>query len=115
MQILERYFAALRTQDWESLGACLAENVHRTGPYLDVVQGRSAYVAFLARVIPALRSYDLRVSRVRELGGASAVAEISEFADVNGVRKEFPEVLLFDFDADGSILRIDIYIKQPPS
>ena len=71
-------------------------------------------MAFLARVIPTLRSYDLRVKRVRELGGASAVVELSEFAEVDGVRTEFPEVLLFDFDADGSILRIDIYIKQPP-
>jgi predicted ester cyclase len=114
MEILERYFAALLNQDWESLGACVAENVHRTGPYLDVVRGRAAYVAFLARVIPTLRSYDLRVARIRKLDADSAVVELSEFAEVNGVRTEFPEVLLFDFDADGSILRIDIYIKQPP-
>jgi SnoaL-like domain len=114
MQVLDQYFEALRTQDWKSLGACVAENIHRTGPYLDVVRGRPAYVAFLAGVIPTLRNYDLRVSRVRELGGASAVVELSEFADVKGVRTEFPEVLLFDFDEAGSILRIDVYIKQPP-
>ena len=114
MQILDRYFAALGSQDWQSLGACLAEDVHRTGPYLDVVRGRRAYVDFLASVIPKLRSYELRVARVRELGPASAVVELSELAEVNGVRTEFPEVLLFDFDEDGSILRIDIYIKQPP-
>ena len=114
MRVLDQYFEALLTQDWNSLSGCLAESVHRTGPYLDVVRGRSAYVAFLAGVIPALRNYDLRVARVRELQGASAVVELSEFADVNGVRTEFPEVLLFDFDADGSILRIDVYIKQPP-
>jgi hypothetical protein len=115
MQVLDAYFEALRTQDWASLAACLAEDVHRTGPYLDVVRGRRAYVEFLAGVIPTLRNYDLRVQRVRHLGGESAVVELSEIADVGGVRTEFPEVLLFDFDATGSILRVDVYIKQPPA
>jgi len=114
LKVLDQYFEALRAQDWASLGTCLAENVHRTGPYLDVVRGRVAYVAFLAGVIPTLRSYDLRVARVRALGSASAVVELSEFADLNGVRTEFPEVLLFDFDEAGSIQRIDVYIKQAP-
>jgi len=115
MRVLDRYFQALRTQDWESLPACLAEDVHRTGPYLDVVRGRRAYVEFLAGVIPTLEGYDLRVRRTRKLDEGSAVVELSEFADVAGVRTEFPEVLLFDFDAAGAIARVDVYIKQPPT
>jgi hypothetical protein len=116
VRILDAYFEALRTQDWEGLARCLAADVHRTGPYLDVVQGRQAYVDFLSRVIPALKSYELQVSRVREPSPGSAVVELSEFAEVDGVRTEFPEVLLFDFDESGAILRIDVYIKQrlPP-
>ena len=115
MQVLDRYFEALRTRNWESLAGCLAEDVHRTGPYLDVVRGRRAYVAFLAGVIPTLENYELKVRRVRALGSDSAVVELSEIADVAGVRTEFPEVLLFDFDAAGSIRRVDVYLKQPPA
>jgi hypothetical protein len=110
---LDEYFEALRTQDWKRLAGCLAEAVHRTGPYLDVVRGRQAYVDFLAKVIPTLKGYGLEVARVRALAADSAVAELSEFAEVEGVRREFPELILFDFDDAGSIARIDIYIKQP--
>ena len=94
---------------------CLADDVRRTGPYLDVVRGRQAYVEFLAGVIPALRNYELKVFRTREFDGGSALVELSETLDVDGVRTEFPEALLFDFDEEGLILRIDVYIKQPPS
>jgi len=114
VRVLDRYFDALRAQDWESLASCLAEDVHRTGPYLDVVRGRQAYVEFLSRVIPTLRNYELRVRRARRLDADSAVVELSEIVDVSGVRTEFPEVLLFDFDEVGFIARIDIYVKQPP-
>ena len=114
MRALDQYLEALRTQSWESLAACLAEDVYRTGPYLDVVRGRRAYVEFLAKVVPRMKNYGLEVSRVRLLGAASAVVELSEFADVDGERREFPEVLLFDFDAAGAIARVDVYIKQPP-
>jgi uncharacterized protein (TIGR02246 family) len=114
VQVLDRYFDALRTRDWEALAGCLAEDVHRTGPYRDEVRGRQAYVAFLARVIPALQDYELRVARVRRLGPASAVVELSEFATRDGVRTEHPEVLLFDFDDSGRICRVDVYIKPAP-
>jgi hypothetical protein len=115
MRVLDKYFEALRIQDWKSLAACLAEDVERTGPYQDVVRGRQAYVDFLARVIPSLKGYELAVRRVRRLDGGSAVAEISELAEIEGARTETPEVLLFDFDEAGAILRVDIYIKQRPA
>jgi hypothetical protein len=113
VRILEDYFEALRSQDWTLLSECLAENVRRTGPYLDVVEGRKAYLEYLSRVIPKLPNYELRVRRTRELEGGSALAELSEFTDVDGVRTEFPELIVFDFDAAGAISRVDIYLKQP--
>jgi hypothetical protein len=113
MRVLDDYFESLRTQDWARLSKCLAEDVRRTGPYLDDVEGRKAYLEYLSRVIPRLPNYDLRVRRTRELGAGSALVELSEFTDVDGVRTEFPELLTFDFDAAGAIARIDIYIKQP--
>ena len=114
MRVLDRYFEALRTQDWDSLATCLGEGLHRVGPYRDVVKGKDEYVEFLSKVIPTLRNYDLKVTRVRMLDSDSAVVELSEFADVDGVRREFPEVLLVDFDEKGLIVRVDIYIKQLP-
>ena len=113
MRALDDYFEALRTRDWKRLAGCLAEDVQRTGPYLDVLRGRQAYVEFLSRVIPTLPNYELRVRRTRELADGSALVELSEILDVDGVRTEFPELLLFDFDATGAIVRVDIYIKQP--
>ncbi len=113
-QILERYFEALRNQDWKSLATCLADEVHRTGPYLDVVRGRQAYLEFLSGVIPVLRNYELQVFRIREVDGGSALVELRETVDVGGTRREYPEALLFDFDEHGLIVRVDIYIKQPP-
>lgn len=113
MKVLDRYFQALRDHDWVGLGDCLADDVHRTGPYLDVVRGKQAYVRFLSRVVPALPNYALEVSRVRALPDGSALVELSETLDVDGVATAYPEALIFDFDGDGHILRIDIYIKQP--
>ena len=114
MKILDQYFDALRNQDWESLGETLSENVRRTGPYLDVVEGRDRYVAYLGAVIPTLTNYELKVSRVRSFDTGSAVVELSEELDLDGQRRRYPEVLLFDFDTEGRIIRVDIYIKQPP-
>jgi hypothetical protein len=112
--ILDRYFQSLRDHDWEALASCLADDVHRTGPYLDVVEGRQAYVDYLAAVLPTLRNYELRVARIRSLEPGSVVVELTEHLDVDAVTTAFPEVLLFDFDAEGLIQRVDIYIKQPP-
>ena len=112
--VLERYFEALRSHDWVRLAECLADDVHRTGPYLDVVKGKRAYVEFLSRLLPTLPNYALKIARIRKVGEASAIAELTETLDVEGVSREFPEALLFDFDEAGRILRIDIYVKRPP-
>ena len=110
--VLERYFDALRSHDWASLAECLAEDVHRTGPYLDVFRGKQAYVEFLSKKLPTLPNYKLAVARIRMIGESSAVAELEETIDVDGVPKSFPEAIFFDFDADGRILRVDIYVKK---
>ncbi len=113
MRVLDRYFEALRSHDWEKLSGCLSQNVCRTGPYLDVVRGRDAYVKFLRGVLPRLPSYQLEVSRIRRLEDGSALVELSETIDLDGVATEFPEVLLFEFDGEGRIRTIDIYLKDP--
>jgi hypothetical protein len=111
--VLERYFQALRDNDWASLRECVSENVHRTGPYLDVVQGRDAYAEFLAGVVPTLENYELRVHDVTLTETGSAWVRLSETLDVRGVSTEHPEALYFEFDDAGLIGRVDIYLKRP--
>ena len=113
-EILERYFAALCAHDWDALADTLADDVHRTGPFLDVVRGRSAYVAFLADVVPKLANYALDVARIRALEDGTALVELSESMDRDGRRETHPEALLFEFDAAGRIARVDVYIKRVP-
>lgn len=113
-QILGRYFETLRTHDWEGLAECLAEDVHRTGPTLDVVRGRQAYVEFLAGVVPGLPNYRLTVVSIHQIDDCSALALLTETLDVDGVSTEFPEALVFGFDDAGRIRRVDIYIQRPP-
>jgi len=105
----------MRRHDWERLADCLAPDVRRTGPYMDVVEGRAAYAQFLAGVVPTLPNYTLAVHRVRALGPDAAVVELSETLDVKGVATEFPEVLLFELDADGRIRTVDVFVKQVPT
>ncbi len=113
MHKLDRYFEALRSHDWEKLSGCLSQDVRRTGPYLDVVRGRDAYVKFLRRVLPTLPNHQLEVSRTRRLEDGSALVELCETIDVDGVATEFPEALLFEFDGEGRIQTVDIYLKDP--
>jgi uncharacterized protein (TIGR02246 family) len=114
-ETLDRYFESLRAQDWSRLAECLAEDVHRTGPYLDVVEGRDAYVAFLEAVIPTLPNYELRVLRTRALGDAAALVELTETLHVDGARTTVPEALVFDFEASQRIARVAVYIMQAPA
>lgn len=111
MPVLERYFNAMREHDWEALSACLSAGVHRTGPYFDVVEGRDAYTKFLSEIIPSLKNYSLSIRRITALEGNSAMVELSEYIDLAGVSTETREVLLFEFDEEGLIARVDIYIK----
>lgn len=113
-ETLDRYFDALRGQDWPALADCLAADVDRVGPYLDRVTGRAAYVAFLSRVIPTLENYSLSVTRVHEVEARSVWVELTERLDVGGVSTEFPEALFFGFDDEGRIEKVSVYIKQPP-
>jgi hypothetical protein len=112
--VLDRYFDALRTRDRQALAACLAPNVRRTGPYLDVVEGREPYADFLAHTLAKLANYQLWVDRVMEFDDRTSLVLLREVLDVEGVPTAFPEALLFGFDETGLIASVDVYIKQPP-
>lgn len=114
MRALERYLEALGAQDWKRLAGCVADDLERTGPFEDVIRGGPAYVAFLSEIVPKLRGYQLKVSRIRPLADGSAVVELSETVEHDGARSQTRELLLFEFDAAGLIRSVDVYVKRPP-
>ena len=109
--VVERYLEAVSAQDWEALSACLAEDVVRVGPFLDVYTPRGPYLEFLAGLMPSLSGYAMRVDRVL-YGGNVAVAQLSETVELDGDPVETPEALVFDLDDAGRIARIEIYIQR---
>ena len=42
----------------------------------------------------------------------AALVRLSEFVDIRGVRTEIPEALVFEFNSEGAIARVDIYLKR---
>lgn len=113
MDAVDAYLGAIARHDWEALAATLAPDVVRIGPFGDTYEGRDAYVAFLADLMPRLPGYRLEVHRVvRTDGGHVAVAELSETVTVDGTPLETPESLVFDLDATGRIRRVAVYIQR---
>lgn len=90
---------------------CLADDVVRVGPFGDTYEGKDDYVAFLSGLMPTLEGYSMRIGRLMA-DGPFAVAELGETVELGGVRVHTPEALVFDFDAEGRISHISIYIQR---
>jgi uncharacterized protein (TIGR02246 family) len=112
--IVRELLAAMAAHDWTAMGACLADDVVRVGPYGDTYTGRDAYVSFIAALLPTLPDYAMDVQRVTfDTTSSVAVAELSETVTVDGAPLVTPEALVFDLDpASGLIRRIQVFIQQ---
>jgi limonene-1,2-epoxide hydrolase len=111
-EVVERYLAAVVSHDWDALGACVAPDVVRIGPFGDTYRGRADYVAFLAGLMPGLAGYAMRVDRIVAAGPVVSV-ELTETVSMDGAPTDTAESLLFDVGEGGEINRIAIYIRQP--
>ena len=105
-----RFLDRMAHGDWDAMAACVAPDVVRIGPYRDVVRGRDAYRTFLAEVISALEGYRMDVSRIWSDGDCAA-AELAEEMDIDGQRRRTDEAVTFDFDDDGLISRVAVYLQ----
>jgi len=114
---VDHYLAALREQDWDALESTLADGVHRTGPYRDVVEGRRPYREFLDEQVSRLANYELRVHRVDVIGGPAdpgrtVWVRLSESMDTPEGRSRTEEALEFALDTEGKIARVAVFLQK---
>ncbi len=106
---VEQYLACLAARDFAGLAETLAADVHRVGPYGDVVEGRDAYVEFLDSVISSLENYRLDVTRTTPTG-FGVIVELTETVDDRGVDLRTEEVVVFE-TRHGLIAEVHVYIR----
>jgi hypothetical protein len=109
--VVERYLGAIVSHDWDMVGACIADEIIRVGPYGDRFEGRDGYLAYISNTMPKLAGYSMQLNRVTYVGDRLAFAELSETVKLDGKATSTPEVLVFDIGGDGRISRVDIYIQ----
>jgi limonene-1,2-epoxide hydrolase len=111
--VVERYLACLAVHDWDGLAATIAdEDLIREGPYCDVVEGKQPYLKFLRGVFASLRGYRLDVHRISHTTDRLCYVELSETFDIDGVRSECSECLVFEQNPTGLINRVSVFFKQ---
>jgi limonene-1,2-epoxide hydrolase len=107
--VVERYLAGLRANDWVAVAETLAADVERMGPYRDAYTGRDPYMKFLAATIGSLSGYELDIDRIHVDGGIVTV-ELRETVDDGDARLETSEAVMFD-TAAGLITRVAVYLQ----
>ena len=111
---VEQYLEAMNAQDWASLAETISPiSLFRDGPFIDVIEGKDAYVKFLEDIISTLPNYELRVRRISATGDDRFYVELSESFDVGSDRAEYPEICLFETGADGLISYVSVFMKRP--
>ena len=114
MPAVEEYLSALSDRSWDRLATALAdEGLVRNGPFVDVIEGKQAYVEFLRRVCSPFDAYRIDVHRLSRSGDRIVFAEIDEVIDWNGAVNSYPEVLLFELDEQGLIRYVSVFMKRP--
>jgi limonene-1,2-epoxide hydrolase len=114
MGAVEDYLAAMTDRSWERVAASLSDDgLMRNGPFVDVIEGKDAYVEFLRGVCSPFDSYRLDVHRISRSGDRVVFAEIDEVVGREGAVSSFPEVLLFELDDRGLIRFVSVFMKRP--
>ena len=115
VDVVERFLSCMTHHDWHGLGACVADDVVRVGPYGDTYRGRDDYVAFVSGLLPTLAGYEMKVQRVLYTADERVgTAELSETVAVDGRLVVTPESLVFDIDDGGRIVHLAVYIQRQP-
>jgi ketosteroid isomerase-like protein len=112
--IVERFFECLTARDWEELGAVLAPDVERVGPFGDRVVGRRRYLDLLSGVVtPRYRNDVHRVTYASD--GRSAFARVTEHLTYPEQELHLEEAYSFHLDESGVISRVEVFWQTPSS
>ncbi len=111
--VVERYLDAIASHRWDVVGECVADDIVRVGPYGDRFAGRDDYLTYLVDTMPRLAGYAMALHRVTYVSEALAFVELAETVELGGKPMLTDEVLVFAFDDEGRIARVDIFIQTP--
>lgn len=111
--VVEQYLTCLAAHDWDGLADTIAdEGLTREGPFCDLIEGKDHYLAYLRKVLTNLAGHRLEVTRISHVDDRVSYVELTEAFDIDGVRKTWPECLLFEQRDDGLISRVSVFFKQ---
>jgi hypothetical protein len=114
--VIDKYLACMAAHDWDGLAATIADHgLVRDGPVCDRIEGKPRYGDFLRSIISSLRNYELKIQRVSRVSDHVSFVELSESFDVDGVRRQYFECILFERNDEGLISYVSVFIKQPPT
>jgi hypothetical protein len=115
MAVVEDFVKFYNAQEWDKLEGCFdATDFQRTGPFSDVVTGRTEYVAFLRRCVATMSpNYELQVERIVYAPDEKvAVGQFIEHAAHDDM-PDGPEVIVYDLNDEGLIRRMCLYMQRP--
>jgi hypothetical protein len=114
MAVVEDFVTFYAARDWDRLATCFSPTgFRRVGPYGDVIASSQGYLDFLRRVVPTLKEgYALMPEHIA-YAGDTAIAELVEHLEIDGVMKDLPEAIVFRLDDEGLITSMHLYLQQP--
>lgn len=117
---LDAFLRALPARDWAAMAATLSPTVRRHGiedsAERDAVEGRDAYLRWLAGFADPLHEYSWTIGRVLvdpEARSAVVVATTRYRAKPEDVPFGYRLAMIFGFDQAGLIDVVDLYWKTP--
>jgi SnoaL-like domain len=116
--VIEQFFDRLVAGDWIGLGALLAPDMERIGPWGDQMVGRDRYVEMMATSNPTSTTGDKtgttwevhRIAYGRD--GHSGFARVTAHPS-QGPISEFEETLAFQMDDRGLVSIIEVFWQTP--
>jgi hypothetical protein len=115
MGAVEDYVSYYGAHDWQQLRTVFDHSDFKRTGYNDFFTDVDEYVDFLEATVPTLGAdYALQVERIVYAPGAKvAFAQLIEHLELKGAMTGVPETMIFDFNDEGLIRRMSLYLKQP--
>ena len=114
--VIEQFFDRLAVGEWLGLGALIAPEFERVGPWGDRMTGRDTYLEMMAASDAGETGVQRSSWEVHRI--AYAADGHSGFARVTahprrGPLSEFEEVLTFMMDDEGLVSRVEVFWQTP--